>query len=207
MRSQTELTPEATTTSETIFHELSVSRQHNAKVSMAEVNEEKLSQLPEEMLSFTLAGAAQRLAPRLGTLAIKGRTQIQTPNYIGNTSRGVLPHISQDNQRRHTRISGLYMGLEDCTCPSKLRSSKPALTRLLILKCSSHRETSTPSSSDIRTPSARQYLSPQIIPITRPGDGPRPRTKAPTSSRDAHNKLQHSVIDMHLRWVSLPTRC
>jgi queuine tRNA-ribosyltransferase subunit QTRTD1 len=81
---------------------------------MAHLNTEKIAQLPEEMLSFTIAGANQRLAPRIGTLALRGRTPIQTPHYVGNTSRGVVPHLSQDNQRRHSKFSSLYMPLEDC---------------------------------------------------------------------------------------------
>jgi queuine tRNA-ribosyltransferase subunit QTRTD1 len=104
---------------------------------MARLNAEKIAQLPDEMLSFTLASASQRLAPRLGSLAVKGRTTIQTPNYIGNTSRGVLPHISQDNQRKHINITGLYMGLEDCTPIPQLRF-KPMLTSLLMLKSRSY---------------------------------------------------------------------
>ncbi|KAF2436981.1 tRNA-guanine transglycosylase [Tothia fuscella] len=77
------------------------------------------------MLTFTLAGASQRLAPRLGTLIAKGRTPIQTPHYIGNTSRGVIPHITHDNQRKHTAIRSLYMGLEDFI--EKLPPRKPPI--------------------------------------------------------------------------------
>lgn len=80
---------------------------------MADINIEKLSLLPEEMFAFTLS-SVKRTGPRLGQLAIKGRSTIKTPHYIANTSRGVIPHISQDNLAKYCSINGLYMGLEDC---------------------------------------------------------------------------------------------
>lgn len=75
---------------------------------------EKLSQMPEEMLAFTLDAAIQRGSPRLGTLVAKNRKPISTPNYIPSTSRGVVPHLSHDKVLRHTKIRAMYMGLEDC---------------------------------------------------------------------------------------------
>lgn len=85
---------------------------------MAEVNLEKLSLLPEEMLSFTLSSIQRSAKPeslaRIGQLALKGRSTIKTPHYIANTSRGVVPHVSQDNLVRYCHVRGLYVGLEDC---------------------------------------------------------------------------------------------
>jgi queuine tRNA-ribosyltransferase subunit QTRTD1 len=75
---------------------------------------DKLSQMPEEMLAFTIETALQRNGPRLGTLAIRNRTPISTPNHVGITSRGVVPHLSQDNVAKHTKLKSLYFGLEDC---------------------------------------------------------------------------------------------
>ena len=75
---------------------------------------EKLSQMPEEMLAFTIESAIQRSGPRLGTLAVKNRTPVLTPNYVSTTSRGVVPHLSHDNVLRHTKIRSMYFGLEDC---------------------------------------------------------------------------------------------
>ncbi|KAJ9664428.1 hypothetical protein H2201_005176 [Coniosporium apollinis] len=63
-----------------------------------------LSQLPDEMLSFTILKASEGIAPRLGKLAFPGRSTIQTPHYVGNTSRGVIPHLSQDMFSKHTNI-------------------------------------------------------------------------------------------------------
>lgn len=67
-----------------------------------------------EMLSFKLTHALARNGPRLGSLAFRGRPEMQTPNYFANTSRGIIPHISQDLQAKHMSVAGVYMALEDC---------------------------------------------------------------------------------------------
>lgn len=69
------------------------------------------------MLDFTLLKAAGALAPRLGRLSLPGRKPILTPDFLGNTSRGAVPHISQDNFRKTNAINGVYVALEDCTVP------------------------------------------------------------------------------------------
>jgi len=74
----------------------------------------KLSQMPEEMLAFTIESALQRSGARLGSLALKGRDTIATPNYVVATSRGIVPHLSHDNLWQYTKIGSLYFGLEDC---------------------------------------------------------------------------------------------
>lgn len=75
-----------------------------------------LSQLPPEMLDFTILKSSGTLAPRLGRLSVPHRKTILTPAFIGNTSRGVIPHISQDNHRKCC-VDGVYVPLEDCTIP------------------------------------------------------------------------------------------
>ena len=79
----------------------------------------KLDQLPPEMLEFTLLKTTGALAPRLGRLAFPKRKNILTPGFIGNTSRGVVPHISQDNFSKTLDINGVYIALEDCNAPTK----------------------------------------------------------------------------------------
>jgi queuine tRNA-ribosyltransferase len=79
----------------------------------------KLDQLPPEMLEFTLLKTTGALAPRLGRLAFPKRKNILTPAFIGNTSRGVVPHISQDNFSKTLDINGVYVALEDCNAPMK----------------------------------------------------------------------------------------
>ena len=51
---------------------------------------------------------------RVGRLLLRGRKVIQTPHYIANASRGVIPHITPDTLADQTDISGVYMALEDC---------------------------------------------------------------------------------------------
>lgn len=75
---------------------------------------EKLSQMPDEMIKFTIDSALQRGSARLGNLIVKNRASIATPNYVSTTSRGVVPHLSHDNLSRHTKIKSMYFGLEDC---------------------------------------------------------------------------------------------
>ena len=53
-------------------------------------------------------------ATRLGTLRFNHRTPIETPHYIAITSRGAVPHLSQDTMRESTAIKGVYVALEDC---------------------------------------------------------------------------------------------
>lgn len=74
----------------------------------------KLDQLPPEMLEFALLKTTGALAPRLGRLSLPKRKSILTPGFIGNTSRGVVPHISQDNFAKSLDFNGVYVALEDC---------------------------------------------------------------------------------------------
>ncbi|MCJ1385407.1 hypothetical protein MMC17_008530 [Xylographa soralifera] len=50
---------------------------------------------------------------RLGTLRFDDRTPIETPHYIAITSRGAVPHLSQDTMRDYSAIKGVYVALED----------------------------------------------------------------------------------------------
>lgn len=113
------------------------------KPVMDPANHPKLGQLPDEM--FTIIKAASNgLGQRLGKLALSGRKAIETPHYLGITSRGVIPHITQDNFARSTSISGVYVGLEDCkylTLPSRPRSVK-ALADDVTYRTVSHRKSS-----------------------------------------------------------------
>lgn len=54
-------------------------------------------------------------AARLGRLSLPGRRSVDTPNYTGFTSRGVVPHLTPEIVPRHTGLSSAYMALEDCT--------------------------------------------------------------------------------------------
>ena len=70
-----------------------------------------------EMLSFRLIRSAQHvtsIGPRLGQLSMPARKSIDTPHYVAISSRGVVPHLSQDTMRQHTNIEAVHVGLEDC---------------------------------------------------------------------------------------------
>ena len=51
---------------------------------------------------------------RLGQVILPRRKAMRTPHHIAVTSRGVVPHLSQDVFRQHTEVDGVYMALEDC---------------------------------------------------------------------------------------------
>lgn len=80
---------------------------------MGSLDQEHFGQLPEEMFSI-IKNANHALGPRLGRLSLPGRRIIETPHYLGLTSRGTIPHISQDTFRRDTSITSVYVPLEDC---------------------------------------------------------------------------------------------
>lgn len=75
---------------------------------------DKFASLPDEMFTI-IKTASQGLGPRLGRLSIAGRHAIDTPHFLGITSRGVVPHLTQDTFARDTSINGVYVPLEDCT--------------------------------------------------------------------------------------------
>lgn len=51
---------------------------------------------------------------RLGTLSLPKRNPIDTPNFIGLTARGALPHLTPDNISKWSELGGVYIALEDC---------------------------------------------------------------------------------------------
>jgi len=78
---------------------------------------EDAARLPTEMLNFVLRqGELAKAGLRLGQLTIPGRAAIATPNFVASTSRGVIPHVTQDVQAQLMRVPAVYVGLEDCTC-------------------------------------------------------------------------------------------
>jgi len=69
--------------------------------------------------------------PRIGRLVFQGRKELETPNFIAITSRGVVPHISPDVIAAHTQIGGIHMALEDCM--SKLSRALFPFSDLTVL--------------------------------------------------------------------------
>ncbi|KAF2769746.1 tRNA-guanine transglycosylase [Teratosphaeria nubilosa] len=72
----------------------------------------KLTQLPDELFAIIQQTTA-RLGSRLGRLSIPGRHAVETPHYLAITSRGAVPHLTQDTFARSTGITSAYVGLED----------------------------------------------------------------------------------------------
>jgi queuine tRNA-ribosyltransferase len=113
----------------------------------------KLSELPIEMLEFTISKTLGSLgsqlggiAPRLGRLTLPGRKPIQTPDFLGNTSRGVVPHISQDNFRRNEDQlgAGVYIALEDCLSASHIHHLLAVADKVCSHRKASPKDTSSP---------------------------------------------------------------
>ena len=72
-----------------------------------------IANLPDEMFTIIKDGASG-LGARLGRLTLPGRRTMETPHYLAITSRGVVPHITQDTFKRDTSIGAVYVPLEDC---------------------------------------------------------------------------------------------
>ncbi|KAK0356775.1 hypothetical protein LTR91_007589 [Friedmanniomyces endolithicus] len=79
---------------------------------MAASKSSALGDLPDEMFNIIKA-AGSVLVPRLGRLALPGRKVTETPHFLAGTSRGAVPHITQDTFARDTSIGGVYVALED----------------------------------------------------------------------------------------------
>ena len=68
-----------------------------------------------KILSFQLSNLqSDKDQPRLGRLSFNRRNPIDTPHYIAVTSRGAVPHLSQDMARDNTSIRAFYAAVEDC---------------------------------------------------------------------------------------------
>ncbi|KAI2634030.1 tRNA-guanine transglycosylase [Xylaria nigripes] len=65
--------------------------------------------------------------PRLGRLSLPMRRPIDTPNFIGLTARGAIPHVTPDNVSKKSDLAGVYMALEDFMETTKQKLSPPLL--------------------------------------------------------------------------------
>lgn len=59
-------------------------------------------------------GSASSTSARLGLFQRHDRTSIASPHYVAISSRGAVPHLSQDVMAKHTDLKGVYLALEDC---------------------------------------------------------------------------------------------
>ena len=70
---------------------------------------------PSKLVVFEhLSKEAGAHGPRLGHLSFQGRAIIDTPHLVAVSSRGAVPHLSQDTMRDNTSIKAVYIALEDC---------------------------------------------------------------------------------------------
>ncbi|KAI8630300.1 tRNA-guanine transglycosylase [Xylariaceae sp. FL1651] len=66
---------------------------------------------------------------RLGTLSLPKRRSIDTPNFVGLTARGAVPHLTPDNAARRTELGGVYIALEDFLETTRKKKS-PAILEI-----------------------------------------------------------------------------
>lgn len=83
---------------------------------------------PEKMRFELLRGGLADGAARLGRLAMSGRREVSTPNFLAITSRGAVPHITPDNLKAHVPVGGTYIALEDCKLVHFISPSLRSLT-------------------------------------------------------------------------------
>ncbi|KAI4132342.1 MAG: hypothetical protein LQ347_002622 [Umbilicaria vellea] len=70
-----------------------------------------------EIFSFAIQSSPPSdSGPRCGTLSFPNRAPIATPHYLALSSRGAVPHMTQDTMRSSTSITGIYAALEDSGC-------------------------------------------------------------------------------------------
>lgn len=82
---------------------------------MAAMHDHGRARLSSSMCSFKLESPNLRASsPRIGRLSFQDRVSIETPHYVAVSSRGAVPHISQDMMRDNTRINAMYAAIEDC---------------------------------------------------------------------------------------------
>lgn len=94
--------------------------------------------LDQKMLSFQVLRSSGSGHARLGKLAIAGRKTLDTPHYVGHTTRGVISHLSHDTFQQKTPINGVYVALEDCECPSYFCGNAPRADHYAHVKVVSH---------------------------------------------------------------------
>ena len=68
-----------------------------------------------KLLTFesSSSGPFSDVETRHGRLYFRNRDPIETPHYVAVSSRGAVPHLSQDMIRDQTSVRGMYAALED----------------------------------------------------------------------------------------------
>ena len=79
-----------------------------ARISQRALNTKSMS------FDISASSGTHNVEPRLGRLSCSGRKDIQTPNHFALSSRGAIPHLSQDTVRDNSEVKGVYTAIEDC---------------------------------------------------------------------------------------------
>ncbi|KAI1113308.1 tRNA-guanine transglycosylase [Nemania sp. NC0429] len=79
------------------------------------------------MFKIVKAVVKDGVGARLGTLSLPKRRPIDTPNFIGLTARGAVPHLTPDNISKLSELSGVYIALEDFLETTRKKVSPPLL--------------------------------------------------------------------------------
>jgi len=64
--------------------------------------------------ALACSNARSNTSARLGHFHHSDRAPIPSPHYVAISSRGAVPHLSQDVMTKHTDLKGVYLALEDC---------------------------------------------------------------------------------------------
>ncbi|KAI0135820.1 tRNA-guanine transglycosylase [Daldinia grandis] len=103
------------------------------------------SSLEHAMFDVLKSVAVEGGTPRVGRLALPKRQPIDTPNYIGLSSRGAIPHMTPDVISKHVELDGSYMALEDFIEKSQRRTQPAVFSIDVDGKEALHAYTATPA--------------------------------------------------------------
>ncbi|KAI1127889.1 tRNA-guanine transglycosylase [Nemania abortiva] len=79
------------------------------------------------MFKILKAVVGDGVGARLGTLSLPKRHPIDTPNFVGLTARGAIPHLTPDNISKWSELGGVYIALEDFMETTRKKKSPPLL--------------------------------------------------------------------------------
>ncbi|TGO23255.1 hypothetical protein BPAE_0138g00080 [Botrytis paeoniae] len=65
--------------------------------------------------------------PRIGRITLEGRKDLETPDFLAITSRGVIPHMTPDVIAAHAKVPGVHFALEDFIEKSNKTTISPIL--------------------------------------------------------------------------------
>ncbi|KAI9698093.1 MAG: hypothetical protein M1820_007601 [Bogoriella megaspora] len=136
-----------------------------------------------------LTSSAHSHGPRLGRLSLPNRDIVETPHYLAISSRGVVPHLSQDNFKYHTQIKGAYLGLEDFI-ESASRRAPP------VLKLAPENGKSPLKTFTALPNQTISCLAPRRVPSVKPPNPSRKSEQAPNRSIVISTSMGFQPLDV-----------